>query len=94
MLDSSSVQIAESIGGHSGRITGLVYLGNKTLVSISHDQSIRKWNLETGECIVSNPIQSNLGPLLAPHTHTGYLSARPSLPSFFTSNALVSARCS
>jgi WD40 repeat protein len=37
--------------GHDGIVSGLSFIDNSTLISCGNDETIRKWNLESGECI-------------------------------------------
>lgn len=51
--ESSKVQSLR-LYGHTARVTGLAYLGFDQLASVSHDMTLRRWDISYGSQVVSH----------------------------------------
>jgi len=43
----------KTLTGHTDAVGNLAYLGNNLLASASSDHTIKIWNIETGECLMT-----------------------------------------
>ena len=50
--NSSTFDCVATLQGHTGYVTDFVFTyDNKHIISVSHDESIRMWSLESWQCV-------------------------------------------
>jgi WD40 repeat protein len=55
--DRLAVALVRTLTGHDGRILGLGFSGTNTLVSVSADQAVKIWEIETGKLLHTAQLQ-------------------------------------